>query len=65
MKIKLTTAPVLTYPDYNKPFILDTDVSDLGIGAMLSQKDDKGQEHVVAFASRSLSKAEHRYCVIR
>ena len=65
LRVKLTTAPVLAYPDYSRPFILDTDASDSGIGAVLSQKDDEGQEHVVAFASRSLSKAERRYCVTR
>ena len=65
LKAKLTTAPVLTYPDYGKPFILDTDASDFGIGAVLSQKDDEGRERVVAFASRSLTKAERRYCVTR
>ena len=65
LKAKLTTAPVLAYPDYGKPFILDTDASDFGIGAVLSQKDDEGRERVVAFASRSLTKAERRYCVTR
>lgn len=65
LKAKLTTAPVLAYPDYSKPFLLDTDASDVGIGAVLSQKDDEGQERVVAFASRSLSKTERKYCVTR
>ena len=62
---RLTTTPVLAYPDYTKPFILDTDVSDFGIGAVLAQHDEDGQERVVAFASRTLSKAERRYCVTR
>ena len=65
LKAELTTAPVLAYPDYSRPFILDTDASDSGIGAVLSQYDDNGQECVVAYASRMLSKAERRYCVTR
>ena len=65
LKVKLTTAPVLAYPDYGRPFILDTDASDVGIGGVLSQRDDQGQERVVAFASRSLSKAERHYCITR
>ena len=63
--MKLTTAPALAYPDYSKPFILDTDTSDFGISALLSQKNDKGRKRVVALASQWLSKAEHRYCVTR
>ena len=65
LKRKLVTSPVLTYPDYSKPFILDTDASDTGIGAVLSQVDDNGDERVVAYASRLLSKPERRYCVTR
>ena len=65
LKDRLTTTPVLAYPDYSRPFILDTDASDFGIGAVLAQHDDDGHERVVAFASRTLCKSERRYCVTR
>ena len=38
LKAKLTDTPILTYPDFSKPFILDTDASDQSIGAVLSQR---------------------------
>ena len=65
MKQCLVTAPILAFPDYTKPFILDTDASDIGIGAVLSQFDVHGRERVIAYASRTLSKPERRYCVTR
>ena len=61
---KLTTSPVLAHPDFSVPFVLDTDASDNSIGAVLSQKVD-GREKVIAYASRTLSKREKRYCVTR
>ena len=64
LKKKMVEAPVLAHPDFSKPFIIDTDASDAAIGAVLSQKID-GQEHAIAYASRTLSKAEKRYCVTR
>lgn len=64
LKCKLTTAPILAYPDPTKPFILDTDASDQGIGAVLSQLHGD-QERVVAYASRSLSRSERNYATTR
>ena len=65
LRTKLTLAPVLAFPDFTRPFILDTDASDNGIGAVLTQTDDSGQERVIAYASRLLSKPERQYCVTR
>ena len=64
LKQKLTTAPVLVYPDLTKPFILDTDACDRGIGAVLSQMHD-GQERVVAYGSRAFSKSKRNYATTR
>ena len=62
LKQLLISAPVLSYPDFSKPFILDTDASNVGIGAVLSQNHN-GMEHVVACTSKSLTKAERNYSV--
>ena len=58
LKDALTSAPILAYPDYSKPFILETDASLKGLGAVLSQKGDDNEIHVVAYASRSLRPSE-------
>ena len=64
LKTALTHAPVLQYPDPKLRFILDTDASSVGVGAVLSQIHD-GVEHVVAYFSRTLSAPERNYCVTR
>lgn len=50
----------MAYPDPNKPFILDTDASDVGIGAVLSQQEG-GLERVVAYGCKTLTKQERKY----
>ena len=61
LKQSLTTAPVLCYPTFDLPFVLETDASIKGIGAILSQVQRDGQCHPVAYASRSLIAAERNY----
>ena len=48
LQSKLTSAPILGYPDFTKPFIIDTDASDLSPGAVLSQVED-GKERVLCY----------------
>ena len=64
LKLALMSSPILGYPDMAKPFILDTDASGYGVGAVLSQLEN-GKEMVVAYYSKSLSKTERQYCVTR
>ena len=61
-KIKqvLSSEPILRYPNFNKEFILTTDASDEGIGAVLSQ-GKVGNDLPIAYASRTLNKAERNY----
>ncbi|GET52086.1 enzymatic polyprotein, putative [Rhizophagus irregularis DAOM 181602=DAOM 197198] len=61
LKEKLIQYPILRHPDWKKEFLLITDASGKGLGAVLSQKDEKGKEVVIAYASRSLLPAEENY----
>ena len=64
IKNKLTNAPILAFPKLDVPFILDSDASDGGLGAVLSQVQ-YGRERVIAYAARALSKAERNYSTTR
>ena len=55
------SAPVLAYPDPSKEYLLETDVSKLGLGAVLSQKQSDGRYHPIALGSRALHGAEVNY----
>ena len=62
LKQALTTSPVLVYPNFEHPFLLQTDASNDTVGAILSQAKD-GHEQVVAYASRTMSKAKKNYTI--
>ena len=66
LKSSLTTAPILGYPSAEEDdvFLLDTDASNCHIGAVLSQRQG-GEEKVIAYGSKVLSKSERNYCVTR
>jgi transposase InsO family protein len=61
LKTLLTTAPVLLPPNMTRPFRIETDASDVGIGAVLLQPDEHNQWHPVAYESKKLSAAERNY----
>ena len=64
LKLSLTSPPVLAFPNESGKFVLDTDASSFGMGAVLSQQSE-GEEKVIAYYSRTLNKAERSYCVTR
>ena len=63
LKNQLCTQAKLNLPDFNQPFRLACDASNVALGAVLSQLDENGREQPVAFASRVLSKAERNWSV--
>ena len=62
LKQQLTEAPILRHPDFTKPFLLYTDVSKKGVGAILAQHDDKAKaDYVIEYFSRSLGQAQENW----
>ena len=61
LKQALLQAPVLKFVDYSKPFMLETDASSDGLGAVLLQEGEDGKLHPIAYGSQSLTKAERNY----
>ena len=64
LKERLTAAPILAYPLESESFIIDTDASDNGIGAVPSQMQ-LGEERVIGYHSMRLDRTQRRYCVTR
>lgn len=60
LRNKLISTPILQYPDFSKEFIVTTDASKYAIGAILSQ-GELGKDLPIAFASRTLNRAESNY----
>ncbi|XP_041467568.1 uncharacterized protein LOC121417899 [Lytechinus variegatus] len=63
LKSRLTSSPILHLPNQDEPYILATDASDVGIGAVLMQRVGE-EKFPIAYASRKLSDTERRYAVI-
>ena len=64
MKTRLLQAPILAFPNFRHPFLIDTDASGMALGAVLSQIID-GEERPIAFESRVLSKTEVNYATTK
>ena len=62
LKDKLLSPPILSFAQSDKTFVVDTDASQDGLGAVLSQDGDR---HLISYASRELTKAERQYCATR
>ena len=63
LKKLLTSSPILAFPDFSKGFLLATDASGVGLGAVLSQVQDDSSIRPIAYASRTLQKHESNYGV--
>lgn len=62
LKAALINSVVLTHPDFSRPFILSTDASMDGVGAVLSQiAEGETRARPIAFASKALSRAQAKY----
>ena len=59
LKEKLIQAPILIYPDFNQPFEITTDASNVALGGVLSQNDKP-----IAYVSRTLNEHELNYSTI-
>ena len=61
IKDKFSNMITMNHPDFLKTFYLQTDASNVALGAELYQEDSDKEHHTIAFASRSLLAAERNY----
>ena len=64
MTTSLCSAPILAYPKFDQPFILQSDASNVCLGAVLAQQDTDDSERVVSYASRTLTPREKNYSAV-
>ena len=64
VKLLLQKSPVLKSPDYEKPFKLITDSSDVGTGSVLVQEASDGLDHFVSYFSKKFLKYQKSYSVV-
>ena len=61
LKDKIQSAPMLVFPDFDKPFLLETNASKEGLGVVLYKKQDDGHYHLVTFGSYFFTPVEKNY----
>ena len=64
LKQTLLTNPIVRNPDFSKVFILQTDASEVGVGAVLSQLDNNYQDHPIGYSNRKLLPREQKYMTV-
>ena len=64
LKKALISAPIMAFPDVNKPYRLYTDASDFAVGAILVQTDEHGTERPIHFLSHQLSAVQRRWATV-
>ena len=64
LKEKMVIAPILVFPDWNKPFHVHVDASGIALGIVLTQPGEGGIDHPITYSSRKLSTAEKNYTTI-
>jgi len=64
LKEILVSCAVMRIPNFSCPFVLQVDASEVGVGAVLSQLDDVGLDHPVAYFSRKLLPREQKFSTI-
>jgi RNase H-like domain found in reverse transcriptase len=63
LKLALVSEPVLVPPNFDNDFTIQCDASDVEIAGVLTQTDDEGNERVISYYSKKLTKAEKKYTV--
>jgi transposase InsO family protein len=61
LRSKFIQAPILLHPNFERPFIVETDASDMATGAILTQRGEDGQLHPCAYRSSKMSPTEQNY----